>query len=400
MISKINKMGNKVISPGSERTNVVNYRNRIFSKFRLSILIGILIFIVISGVDAHTCTGTINEVCDCSNCSDCNSAISTAGSGSTIRLTADISNHIGTCIDNPANFNNKIFSCQGHTIDGNYIGGIIYSISYGIYLNGRQNNTIKNCIVTEFSTHGIYLEYSTNNTLTNNTANLNHGIFGDVSGGGIYLSFSSNNTLTNNTANTNGKYGISLSSSSNNNIINNTANLNGWWGIYLYNSSNNTITNNIANSNGGFGNGTGIYLSSSSNNNIINNTANSHSDGIDLLDSTNNTLTKNTIYENKVVGIYSKNSTSTLIENRVCNNTQSDLSSSDWLLSSGDNNTCDNPDGWNDTGTTGCTYTCSYSPVPPALVPGLSDLGLLILIILALILGLRKINGVVANKQC
>ncbi|PKP58925.1 MAG: hypothetical protein CVT89_01950 [Candidatus Altiarchaeales archaeon HGW-Altiarchaeales-2] len=90
MISKINKMGNKVISPGSERTNVVNYRNRIFSKFRLSILIGILIFIVISGVDAHTCTGTINEVCDCSNCSDCNSAISTAGSGSTIRLTADI----------------------------------------------------------------------------------------------------------------------------------------------------------------------------------------------------------------------------------------------------------------------------------------------------------------------
>jgi hypothetical protein len=31
---------------------------------------------------------------------------------------------------------------------------------------------------------------------------------------------------------------------------------------------------------------------------------------------------------------------------------------SDWQLSSGDNNTCDNADGWNDDGTTGCSKPC------------------------------------------
>ncbi len=38
-----------------------------------------------------------------------------------------------------------------------------------------------------------------------------------------------------------------------------------------------------------------------------------------------------------------------------------DFSSYDWQSSSGDNNTCDNPDGWNDEGTIGCTYSCNMN---------------------------------------
>lgn len=40
------------------------------------------------------------------------------------------------------------------------------------------------------------------------------------------------------------------------------------------------------------------------------------------------------------------------------NNSASDLGSYDWLTTSGDENTCDNSGEWNDTGTTGCSYTC------------------------------------------
>ena len=64
----------------------------------------------------------------CSNCSDCEAALQDNGH-SEVRLTANINNHTGTCIDNSANFNNKIFDCQGHTIDGDGNG-----MNYGIFL--------------------------------------------------------------------------------------------------------------------------------------------------------------------------------------------------------------------------------------------------------------------------
>ena len=69
-----------------------------------------------------------------------------------MKLTADITNHTGICINNPANFSNKIFDCQGNTIDGDDSGS-----DYGIYLNGKSGNMIKNCVVTHF-TYGIYLD--------------------------------------------------------------------------------------------------------------------------------------------------------------------------------------------------------------------------------------------------
>jgi len=108
------------------------------------------------------------------------------------------------------------------------------------------------------------------------------------------------------------------------------------YGIYLYSSLNNTLTDNIANSND-----YGIYIFGNSNFNEISN---------------------NEISNNRI-GIFSNSSNSTINHNLVCGNMQWDFNSSDWQSSSGDNNTCNNPYGWNDTsmknvGKIGCTNKC------------------------------------------
>ncbi|ODS36940.1 MAG: hypothetical protein A7315_04445 [Candidatus Altiarchaeales archaeon WOR_SM1_79] len=140
----------------------------------------------------------------CNSCSDCNDKLNNYDC-TVVKLTTDM-NHSGTCINNSENFTNKIFDCQGNTIDGNETG-------YGIYLNGKSNNTIQNCNINHFQ-YGIYLSSSSNNTLINNTADSNLG--------GIYLSNSSFNYLINNniTDNVNGVY---FSSTANdNNLTGNT----------------------------------------------------------------------------------------------------------------------------------------------------------------------------------
>ncbi|MEM4703092.1 MAG: M14-type cytosolic carboxypeptidase [Candidatus Pacearchaeota archaeon] len=116
-----------------------------------------------------------------------------------------------TCINISAN--NVTFDCQGHTIDG-----IDTSNTYGIYMNNRQNNTIKNCVVTDFY-DGIYLYSSSNNSITNNTASSNIRY-------GIVIHGSHNNRLTGNIAFNNGgdifSLPISGTSSQNNTFINQT----------------------------------------------------------------------------------------------------------------------------------------------------------------------------------
>jgi len=275
------------------------------------------------------CTAALNDDANCTN------QVNYVG-------TVNIINYTGTCINNPSNFTNKTLDCQGWTIDGDDLG-TDQNPTYGIYLNGKSGNTIKNCIITDFY-YGIYLyNYSNNNTLTNNTANSNSQF------GIILSSFSNNNTLTNNTANDNA------------------------YGIYLYSSSkNNTLTNNTANSN----NHAGIYISSNSNfNKILGNKISTNNEtGIAISDcdawgqcyidwgNSNNTIADNEISNNKI-GIFSQNSNSTINRNRVCGNTLLDFNSSAWL-SVGDNNSCNSSkaDGWNDTGKTGCSYTCCYIP--------------------------------------
>jgi parallel beta-helix repeat protein len=226
----------------------------------------------------------------CYSCADCVNALNN-NTRNEVRLGADIIDYAGTCIDNPENFSNKIFDCQGHTIDGDNLGE-----DYGIYLINKQNNTIKNCVISGFY-YGILLSSSNNNTLTNNTANNNNY--------GILLYSSSNNTLINNIANYNSD-GIYLWSSSNNIITNNTVNNNSDGIILDYYSNHNTITNNTVNYNSQYG----IYLWSSSNNTITNSTVNNNSDGIYLSSSSNNTLTSNIIKNCSDAGISLKSSSS------------------------------------------------------------------------------------------
>ncbi|PKM92429.1 MAG: hypothetical protein CVU81_00505, partial [Euryarchaeota archaeon HGW-Euryarchaeota-1] len=242
-----------------------------------------------------------------------------------VKMNSSITNWVGNCINNPANFTNKTFDCQGFTIDGDDSG-----TDQGIYLKGKTGNTIKNCIATGFS-YGIYLHSSTNNTLTNNTANSN--IYY-----GIYLSFSSNNnTLINNTANSNIQGILLYSSTNNNTLISNTANSNTQNGIYLLSSSNNNIINNTVNNN----TQTGIYLNNAGNNNI----------------------TSNAVKFNKQHGFYTL-STSTgniLNTNTFCSNNQNlssyvDIYDAD--SNTGNNNTCQTTYNYNDTGKTGCAYLC------------------------------------------
>ncbi|PKP57314.1 MAG: hypothetical protein CVT89_04710 [Candidatus Altiarchaeales archaeon HGW-Altiarchaeales-2] len=181
----------------------------------------------------------------CSDCTSCITAINSVSSGQTICLNTSIFSN-ETCINNPANFNNKIFDCRVKAISGN-------GSDYGIYLKGKYNNTIKNCIISNFN-EGIYLSSSvefiggsyvevpsSNNLITSNFLMFNNG-------DGIFIKDSSNNIISDNyiyqsSCNV-GCGGISLWWSTDNYIINNniTSNTNG---IYLKESSNNFIYNNF-----------------------------------------------------------------------------------------------------------------------------------------------------------
>ena len=121
-----------------------------------------------------------DHVCNCSNCEDCIAKINNASCAEVI-LTTNI-NSSSTCINNPENFSNKNFDCQSFTITG-------FGIGYGIYLENRINNTIKNCIITNFS-RGIYLVNSSHNIFENNVITSNIG---------FYLDNSSSNIFENNT---------------------------------------------------------------------------------------------------------------------------------------------------------------------------------------------------------
>ncbi|MGP8330132.1 MAG: NosD domain-containing protein [Methanosarcinaceae archaeon] len=166
----------------------------------------------------------------------------------------------------------------------------VNSNTYGIYMEGSNNNTLKDNIASE-NDDGVILISSNNNMFMNNTVNLN-------TYDGIYMESSNNNNLIDNTANTN-DYGIYLSSSSVNMFTNNTVDSNTYDGIYMESSSNNNFTNNAMKSNSAFG----IYLDASSNNMLTNNTVDSNNErGIVLYSSNDNTIYNN--YFNNTINVY------------------------------------------------------------------------------------------------
>ncbi|PKP59449.1 hypothetical protein CVT91_06685 [Candidatus Atribacteria bacterium HGW-Atribacteria-1] len=330
-------------------------------------------------------SGNVNA-CDvyCSTCEDCNSKINLADSWQTICLNTSIQNHTGTCI-NPSSFNNTIFDCQGNIINGNafYVsGGIsIPGPTYGIYLNQKSNNTIRNCIISGFG-NGIALDFSSNNTLINTTTYSNEK--------GILLKNSPNNYLRNNTM-FNNTYNFNIFGPTTFNFyqdidtsnlvdskpifywtneknapnnckdtvifdLNNTGfvaliscnnitvkNLNlhaNSYGILLVNTTNSKILNNTINATRGemLIKGAGIYFLNSQNNFVMNNALSLNEYGISLDSSSSNTISDTTINLNGENGI----SLSSSSNNNITNNSITLNSNGIYLQSSSNNNITNN----------------------------------------------------------
>ncbi|VVB80822.1 Right handed beta helix region [uncultured archaeon] len=236
----------------------------------------------------------------------------------------------GTCIT--INASNIILDCSGYEITGNTTG-------YGITSTNFTNITIKNCIITNFST-GIYADTINNSFYINNTARKGNY--------GFELFNSSNNELTNNTANNNAFNGFDIQFGGNNTLTNNTARLNNH-GIFISFSDASTLLNNTARDNGG----AGFFISSSlavtanyntgvndtsggfafittpncslNGNQAYNNTA---ATGITLnTNSDNCNLTNNQAYNNQIHGIIVIASTGARIDNNTArNNTNNGIS--------------------------------------------------------------------------
>jgi parallel beta-helix repeat protein len=211
-------------------------------------------------------TGTAGaDTFDCDNCTDCNAKIQSASAGDVVRLTADITDCDGDCIE----FNGTdgvTFDGGGHVIDGTGQAG-----DTGLYLGANSNdNTIKNCTICEFYT-GIKIADSQNNTITdmvsedNWYANIHlryadHNNLTNVSArdtkpqssmGGFYLQHSDYNNFTDIVSSNNTKYGIYIYQDSNHNIFRNaTITTNeGQGGLYAHSLSSQSTTNDIDTSN-------------------------------------------------------------------------------------------------------------------------------------------------------
>jgi parallel beta-helix repeat protein len=200
----------------------------------------------------------------CNNCSDCCLKIQNASLGDIIKLTADITNHDGTCIV----FNGSdgiTFDCDSHTISGEGQGIGIYLDDTG---DGSNHNVIKNCVISGFNI-GIKVDHSRNNNVTDVISSDNHV-------GGVYMNYADNNNLINVSASGNkyssgNNYGFKLRYSSYNTLTDvvaeDTKGSVAWGGFYLEHSNYNNFTNIVASDNTRYG----IYIRWSSNHNRIRN---------------------------------------------------------------------------------------------------------------------------------
>ncbi len=215
-----------------------------------------------------------------------------------------------------------------------------------------ENNEVKNTAL------GIRV-YGTNdathtrqNVIKNNNIHDIH-LHGGWWGFGIYADRASNNLFEgNNIQNTSlGIYlvgGSNTATNQNNEITNNLITKSYLWdGVYLYRATNNSISGNTITKS----NRHGVYL--------------------DTWTAGTNTLSGNLILSNTQNGIRLNGATLNQIdENIVCYNTLNDFQKvgTGSGTATSDNNTCGNPDGWNDFGATGCTDVCGvyvYLNSPP-----------------------------------
>ncbi len=144
-------------------------------------------------------------IIDCYSCTDCSSKLD--GRYETVRLAVNLTDEAGSCILITAN--TLVFDCQGNTIDGDAIG----EFDIGIDAVGRTGNTVKNCVISDYTT-GIRLENSSNHILDGNTVTR-------TTNAGLLLSAANGNQIKNNDIQQS-KYGVRLADANDNAFLNNT----------------------------------------------------------------------------------------------------------------------------------------------------------------------------------
>ncbi|MCA9497088.1 MAG: hypothetical protein KC589_09155, partial [Nanoarchaeota archaeon] len=166
-----------------------------------------------------------------STCTKINSTF--LGNETEVRLTANISNHDGTCMD--VTTGNFKFDCQGYEIDGD--GDMS---GYGIFLTGSDYVNITNCNVRDFRMNLVIYSSSDYNKITNTVLkygenniivqSASNNYFNNVSSikpilgsklGLLYYGNSDNNVLNNSYIN-NSVFSVFFNDGSDNNIINNS----------------------------------------------------------------------------------------------------------------------------------------------------------------------------------
>ena len=324
----------------------------------------------------YKCGDNVSESCILNCCLTC--------SGHGLRVNAD----------------NIILDGNGYTLTGpenNYLGN---SYTVGIITNNKENITIKNFEIMNFSNGLIPVPLAMGGSMKNYSI-INNTVH-HMSSCGISLSGASNSKIINNTCHSIKLDGIDSSPGNNNLIENNTCyNNKGGIGFYGSTTQNNTIrNNNLFNNKWGiiFGwmgpnynkildntiyNNTyfGIYLYyGSSFNEIYNNTIKGNKNGIFLtkchpitnvcyvLNVTNNTIAYNKISGNSEYGIYINSSlNNTLISNKICEN-NIDIAIFNGTINatgnSGDNNSCTlarNYEDFSAGSNNSCTNICNCS---------------------------------------
>ena len=157
-------------------------------------------------------------------------------------LNSDMSISGGTCFTVGAA--GVAMDCAGHSIMGDDTNR-----TYGIS-SGAFNTTIKNCIISGFST-AIYFSGATNGTIQNVTANTTLTQWGGdgSTGDGIAFEGATGNTIMGSRVHSQNSYAIRIYGGSSNNTVTNSISTANYNAVYVENSPGNTIANSTVSAN-------------------------------------------------------------------------------------------------------------------------------------------------------
>lgn len=226
----------------------------------------------------------------CNDCGDCLNAINN-NSQQYIYMNKSILDNDTNCIYAPENITNKIFDCNGSTIDGSSTA--IAGERLGLTIE-KNNVTVRNCNFTDWYMALVYNKTG-NSTIHNN--------FGQRNLVTIKIQYGENHLVQNNTINTgvSGGADIYIFDGANQTLIDNNTIINsGAASLYLINNTNSTIKNNHLKNNSGSGMGIIVVKNVTVYNNkiesIIANT------GIQIQNATGITMTNNNLTNIGITG--------------------------------------------------------------------------------------------------